>query len=643
MDSSPKTIRHPLRITLGYVLAALLWIFFSDRVVYLFIDDPAWLNLVQSTKGMLFVAVTGALLYLLLHRRQAQALALGEARIKDALADLSRRLLDPRASLREVADAVKAQATALTGSHHGFVAIIDPATRDHVHFSLSAMMDPDCRMPAEGGLTTFPCTSQGKYPGLCGEALNRRRGFFTNRPADEPAFGRLPPGHLPVARFMAVPVYLGEEVVGQIAVANGAVPYDEQDLKTLSRLADLFALGIQKMFYERDLQEARRRAEAASRAKSEFLANMSHEIRTPMTAVLGMLELLQESPLEARQKECADIAQSAGENLLRLLNDILDVSRMDAGSLSLCNEPMDLAELLESSVALFGQAAREKHLELHTHLDERLPTLVMGDAVRLRQVLFNLLGNAVKFTPQGRVEVRLDKDDAGDGEDRVGVRLTVADTGVGIAPDMQRRIFDPFTQEDGTYQRRYQGSGLGLTIVQRLTALMGGETTLESEPGAGTRVSVRLVMPVAAAALHAPPEIVAPESARGPALRILLAEDNPVNRTLMVRVLGKRGHQVTCAANGEEALSALARQDFDLIVMDVQMPVMDGLAATRAIRADRSGAFDPGIPILALTAHAMSGDRETILAAGLDAYVAKPVDFDEFFRTLHALVPAQGS
>ncbi|SDM71316.1 Signal transduction histidine kinase [Geoalkalibacter ferrihydriticus] len=637
------TTRRPLNITLSYALAALLWIVLSDRLVYLMTADPAWLALLQGGKGVFFVAVTSVLLYVLLCRQQAQSAAIGESRIKDALAELSRLLLDPGADLRQVADVVKDKACELTGSRQGFVAIIDPATRDHVHFSLSAMMDPACRMPAEGGLSTFPCTPEGRYPGLCGEALNRGQGFFTNNPSAESSFGRLPPGHVPVTRFMAVPVFRGGEAVGQIAVVNGSADYGEQDLKTLSRLADLFALGIQKMFYERDLEEARRRAEAANRAKSEFLANMSHEIRTPMTAVLGMLELLQESALDAQQKECAEIAYSSGQNLLHLLNDILDVSRMDAGGLRICSEPLDLAELFDDSLALFRQSAQEKGLALRSHIAPEVPTLVMGDATRLRQVLFNLLGNAVKFTAQGQVRLSLESAAPCSDTGNIGLRLTVADTGVGIAPDMQKRIFDPFTQEDGTYQRRFQGSGLGLTIVQRLVDLMGGKIDLESAPGAGTRVSVNLALPVVPAELlDAEPEAVAAAPGGRP-LRILLAEDNPVNRTLMVRVLAKRGHTVNCAVNGEEALRALAEKTFDLVVMDVQMPVMDGLAATRAIREDRSGAFDPHIPILALTAHAMSGDRESILAAGLDGYVAKPVDFNEFFRVIQELVPGSGA
>jgi PAS domain S-box-containing protein len=390
---------------------------------------------------------------------------------------------------------------------------------------------------------------------------------------------------------------------------------------------------------EEAMRAAKEEAEAASRVKSLFLANMSHEIRTPLNGLLGMLQLLRLSSLGPEQAEYVDTAILSGRRLTSLLSDILDLTRVESGKLRLNLEPFPVRGLFADLAEAFGPACRERGIALRQEAHPSLPERLVGDESRIRQILFNLVGNAVKFTPAGEVVVRASAV-AGAQPGQVRVLLTVEDTGIGIPEDKLDSIFESFSQVENASTRRFQGAGLGLAIVRRLVELMDGTISIQSEPGRGATVSCALL-------LHLPP---AAEPEKRPAdrartagkprrLNILVVEDEVVNRTTLRLILVKLGHQVAEAGDGLEALDMLKTLAPDCILMDVQMPGMDGLEATRAIRTRDDLSRLARTPIIAITAHAMSGDREKILAAGMDGYVAKPIAMEELERVL-ATVPA---
>jgi two-component system, sensor histidine kinase len=372
------------------------------------------------------------------------------------------------------------------------------------------------------------------------------------------------------------------------------------------------------------LIQAKDQAEAGNVAKAQFLANMSHEIRTPLNGVVGSLDLLTHQDLRPEQLKLLGTAISSSEALLTLLNEVLDFSKIEAGSLVLLIEPMRLQPVLSSVVDLFAPLAHDKGLQLSMEFDPSLPAWVKGDAGRIRQVLLNLIGNAVKFTDSGHVKVRA-KREPGLSDDRPRLSLEVEDTGIGISPEALPRLFTPFFQADQSNRRRFGGSGLGLVISKRLTEAMGAELLVESEPGRGSTFLFKLPLEPLS---HSPGALLsemaathAPAPLKG---NVLLVEDNPVNRTLAVAMLNRLGIEPTEAENGLAALQAMDGTSFDMVLMDCQMPVMDGFEATRAIRAREHGQLVTRTPIVAITANALSGDAERCLQAGMDAYLAKP-------------------
>lgn len=388
---------------------------------------------------------------------------------------------------------------------------------------------------------------------------------------------------------------------------------------------------------EEELLRAKNAADAATRAKSEFLANMSHEIRTPLNGVMGMLQLMQMTGLDQEQEEYADTAIESCKRLVRLLTDILDISRIEARMLSISYAPMDVAEVLSQTSGLFSPIAREGGVELRVLVDPGIPGRVFGDAARLQQVLSNLVGNALKFTHAGSVSVGA----AGlsplrDGQCRI--LFSVADTGIGIPDEKLGSLFQPFTQVSEGFTRNYQGAGLGLSICKRLVDLMGGNISVVSESGVGTTVYFSLHFRIDELGTDAVPvrDSLAPPALQG--LRVLLAEDDRFSAVLAEKLLAKHGALVQVVEGGQQALDATRGNAFDIILMDIQMPGMDGIEATHAIRDGKGGSRAKGVPIIAMTAYAMGGDRDRFLAAGMDGYVSKPFEIDDLLRTIEHIV-----
>jgi signal transduction histidine kinase/sensor domain CHASE-containing protein len=384
---------------------------------------------------------------------------------------------------------------------------------------------------------------------------------------------------------------------------------------------------------EAELGRAKDAAEAASKAKNEFLANMSHEIRTPLNGIFGMLQLIRLAKPAAPIDEYIEHALDSGKNLLRIINDILDFSKIEAGKIDLVENSFDLAETVREVNAIFATEAARKGVELSAALGRLPARKFIGDEGRLRQVLFNLVGNAVKFTPSGRIEVTVNSLHC-DLAKNCRLHCTVSDTGVGIPEEKIRAIFEPFIQADGSFTKRFSGTGLGLSIVKRLVGLMGGDIRVSSTPGQGASFSFDILLRIAPESQPAQPEIAEPATTSSSSgalglfgMRVLLVEDELVNQYAAKRFLDDLGCTTDCAGNGEEAIAALRKKPYDAILMDVQMPVLDGVLATQKIRASTELGDRARTPIIAMTAYAMQGDRERFLAVGMNEYLSKPLEF----------------
>jgi len=417
----------------------------------------------------------------------------------------------------------------------------------------------------------------------------------------------------------------------------------EEIVRSLAVMVDV----TERNRMQRQLQRAKEAAEAANRAKGVFLANMSHEIRTPLNGILGMTELTLKTDLTRKQREYLEMVRQSSYSLLTIINDILDFSKIEAGKVEILREDFNLEATIESTVHAMSVLAKEKGLELSHNVEPDVPHKLRGDPGRLKQVLVNLIGNAVKFTSRGWVHLHIavnnvkSNDRSGWMLPRVELLFSVADTGKGIPDEKQPMLFNSFTQLDDTFAKHHDGTGLGLAISKKLTEMMGGKIWVESEAGKGSIFyftaefeAREYDVPFEDADKPEIPEILPP-------LKILLAEDNLISQKFVNTFLGEAGHEVMVVENGYECLEALQNSPYDLVLMDIQMPDMDGVEATRRIRKGEYSGIDPDIPIIALTAYAMKEDRDRFLSYGMNGYIAKPIDVDTLLRTIQQVLPSK--
>jgi PAS domain S-box-containing protein len=593
------------------------------------------------------IRVSHEILYLALcrdisGRRENERVLLRESRINLAQAEIVRALTAPDSTIENIAAAAYRWTLRVTGAHHVYVGSVEPPDGALFLYNRDEMQKTLCALDRR--VVVFH-RGDGGYPGLWGHSLNTGTAFYTNQAASHPMAAGLPEGHVPVDQFLSVPCHFEGKLVGQICAANPGRDFTDEDLQAVEVLAGLFALAVCRKRAETELVAAKDAAEAASRAKSEFLANVSHELRTPLNGMFGMLQLVRGESLSAEQAEWIDTALTSGRNLLQVINDVLDLSKVEAGKIELVEAAFSLRGLIDSVSSMFLVQAREKGITLDWAVDNALGDAFVGDQGRIRQVLFNVVGNALKFTERGSIAIacRAAGPDLGDApdaapEDSLLLLFTVSDTGIGIPEDKISLIFNAFEQVDGSYARRYQGAGLGLGIVKRFVELMGGSVTVRSEKGKGTTVSFS-VRVTRSAGVHEAEDVDSMSAKALGRLRLLLAEDDRVNQLAARKLLEREGFEVDVVGNGEDTIAALKRTRYDCILMDIQMPSMDGLEATRIIRADESLGDRRQVPIIALTAHAMVGDRERFIQAGMDDYLSKPMEVDALRALLARVVP----
>ncbi len=463
-------------------------------------------------------------------------------------------------------------------------------------------------------------------------------------------------GGLDVNRYMMAQCLDNNRTACLAGVCNKEYPYTEHDLLQLELVLNGAWIIMRRHQDVIALRQAKEEAEQANKAKDAFLASISHELRTPLNGMLGMLQMLELSKLNEKQLEYAQTASLSGRAILRIISDILDYSRMASGKMQIQNMPFNLRATIQSTLNLFSEAAASKNLKLYSEIDDNIPEWLNGDDARVQQLIFNLVGNALKFTEQGQIAVLCSLLPASR-PDRAWVYLAISDTGEGIPEDMQEIVFDAFTQVS-TKNKKRPGTGLGLAIVKKLLALMQGNLSLESTPGLGTTLHCSIPFTPTAPAANTPASRKTTPDMADQDLHILLAEDDSVSRFTLLSLLNRLGYSTVCVSNGQEALEALQLYPFHCLITDIQMPVLNGLELTSKIRNGNTGGCQPSdavkqniravfpdapceprqvpqnLVISAITAHAMSGDRESFMEKGLDLYLSKPVMLSELSAVL---------
>jgi PAS domain S-box-containing protein len=571
---------------------------------------------------------TGAPLYFIAH-----VLDVTESRLHAGSLETLLRLGQMReVAVEELATFALARAVALTGSEAGLCALHDATGKDFRILASDPAAQTALGLPPQSrsfAMKTVKSISTAWRTGKPVVENNPREAAV----GDDQNLGA--PGKA-LRRLLVVPVKDGPLPGLIMLVLHKADAYTDADTHRLSLLADGVLAHVKERLREEDLERARCHAEAASQAKSGFLANMSHEIRTPLSGIIGLTQMTLSVNPRPEMRENLEMILDSSRSLLGIVNDILDFSKIEAGKMEFLPVDFELREALDRTMKPFQFAARQKGLRLAVRIASELPEVMHGDPDRLMQVVRNLVSNALKFTEHGDVTLEFRLLRPGD---PMLVECTVRDTGIGIPENRLHELFQVFTQLEASRTKRFGGTGLGLAISRRLVEMMGGTISVESKPGRGSTFAFTVSLrPATNEPLYSSRSSVSPPQGGFAGLRVLLAEDNQVNRLFLKHFLIEAGCEVRLAGSGGEVLALLGQGPTDLILMDIQMPEMDGVEATRHIRAGKAGDAARTIPVVALTAYSMKGDRERFLTAGLDDYVSKPVDVDELFMVMRRVL-----